>query len=61
MPTYALPRSHQDVRRRTPTSVWRFDILTEMQLLEKSLVDTDPEVAEIMVPPLSLRYVKVTG
>jgi hypothetical protein len=52
-PTYALPKSHQDVRidntlyKATP--LLHITILTHMQIMEKSLVETDPEVAEIMV------------
>jgi len=45
--TYALSASHKEVRNGT----FRVheEILTASQLLEKSLVDSDPEVAEIMV------------
>jgi hypothetical protein len=52
-PTYALPKSHQDVRidiTQSQASPQPYiTILTDKQIMEKSLVDTDPEVAEIMV------------
>jgi len=53
MSTYALPKSHQDVSI-VPSASWApkhgITVLTHYtQLLEKSLVDTDPEIAEIMV------------
>jgi hypothetical protein len=52
-PTYALPKSHQDVRIdqtfSQATPLHHDTILTDEQIMEKSLVETDPEVAEIMV------------
>jgi hypothetical protein len=52
-PTYALPKSHQDVRIDNTlyqaTPLLHVTILTHKQIMEKSLVETDPEVAEIMV------------
>lgn len=49
MATYALPKSHQDVSLNGPQILCYFTLLTILQLMEKSLVELDPEVAEIMV------------
>ena len=48
MSNYALPKSHQDVG--SPHHTKMEDVYTDSrQLMEKSLVETDSEVAQIMV------------
>jgi hypothetical protein len=49
--TYALSNTHKEVRHfHCPATRCReVVLLTHYQMLEKSLVDSDPEVAEIMV------------
>jgi hypothetical protein len=55
-PSYALSKSHQDVSSY-PTDVVEIAVtLTILQLLEKSLVEIDPEVAAIMVPHFRSLY-----
>ena len=58
MSNYALPKSHQDVS--FPASRWTMDDTDSRQLMEKSLVDTDNEVAQIMVRLRSALLVHVT-
>lgn len=48
MASYALPKSHQDVSW-PPTASCPVHSKSTLQMLEKSLVETDSEVAEIMV------------
>ena len=47
MGTYALPAAHRDVG--AVFECLKSKLSGYAQMLEKSLVDTDPEVAEIMV------------
>ena len=53
MATYALPKSHQDVSGLVLFQLYlelkNIHRLTCQQMLEKSLIETDPEIAEIMV------------
>ena len=49
MATYALPKSHQDVSGCQNDDGVLLKESNVIQMLEKSLVETDPEIAEIMV------------
>ena len=45
--SYALPESHKDV---SMVRIGRFQLIDLfLQMLEKSLLESDPEIAEIMV------------
>ena len=53
--TYALPKSHQEVISQVSYHP-EVSPLTHLQMLEKSLLESDPEIAEIMV---SKNYISV--
>jgi hypothetical protein len=49
MATYALPQSHKEVRIQSSPATFSLSLTHRSQMLEKSLLDSDPEVADIMV------------